>query len=100
MADADLAECAALFRPTLPGSEQPAAVRYGVVGRDQHDLVRGVGKAEDEDLGEEFADLPRREIDYRGDLTPGERGGIVVLGELGRRSLASEFRPEIDGQFE
>jgi hypothetical protein len=52
----------------MPGLKEPPAVRDGLVGADQHDRAGLIGKAEHEHLGDEFADLLRREIDDRRDL--------------------------------
>ena len=78
--------------------KEAAAVRHWFLRPDQHDRAFGVGEAEDENLGHEFADLLRREIDDRGDLPADERGCVVMAGQLRRGALEPEFRPEIDPQ--
>jgi hypothetical protein len=71
-----------------------------MVRADQHNRAGIVGKAEDQHLRHEPADLLWREIDDRGDLPADQRFATVVLGELRRGALHADLGPEIDRQFE
>src|SRR4051794_15780331 len=76
--------------------KEAAAVWHGPLRPDQHDRAFGIGEAEDENLGHEFADLLRREIDDRCDLPADQRGCVVMAGALRRGTSEPEFRSEID----
>ncbi len=80
-------------------SEEPAPVRHGCARPHQHDLARFVGKAERQHFGHHRPDLPRREIDHRGDLHSRQILETIMLRDLRRRALAPDRRPEIDHQF-
>ena len=54
-------------------SEQPRAVRHGLVRREQHDVAGFIRKAERQHFRHELADLARREVDDGGDLPPDQR---------------------------
>src|SRR4051795_5017439 len=68
------------------------------VGRQEDDAVLGVERAEDEDLGADRADLPRREVDHADDEAAFELLAGVV-GDLGRRALDPDVLAEVDGQL-
>lgn len=61
---------------------------------DQHHLAVFVREAEDEDLGDELADLARREIDDACDLPADQRIRLVVAGNLRRAALSPMVRPK------
>src|SRR3984885_5470078 len=63
-------------------SVEPAAIGRRARRADQHDYPIGVGKPEREHFRHERADLARRKIHYRSDLTAPPLIQRVVLGDL------------------
>jgi hypothetical protein len=76
------------------------AVRYGLVGFEQHHLALGIRKAQRQHFRHELADLARREIHDRRHLATDQLLQRVVRGDLGAALAHTDAGAEIDLQLE
>src|SRR5215207_10533826 len=76
----------------------PVAERHVLVRAQQDHALLLVQGPEDEHLGRERPDPPRREVDHGDNQAPLE---LVtgVIGDLRRRALLADLRPEVDRQL-
>ena len=79
---------------------QPSAVRNGLVGIDEDDVLVVVAEAERQDFRLEGSDLARREVDHGADLATDQVGRAVVLRDLGRARFVTDLGAEIDDEFQ
>jgi hypothetical protein len=85
------------------GSVQPAALRHGKIRSDKNDLPVGIRKPQHQHVGNERADLSRRQIDDSGHLATEEGVRRVVAGNLCRgfalADVGAKVDPELDRRF-
>jgi len=77
-------------------SEQPRAIGNKTVGGEQDDVPVVVGKTQRQHFGHRRADLARREVDHRRDLSPGQLVDRVIRRDLRAAFPHADARAEID----
>ena len=72
------------------------AVRHCPFAGRKHNIAGLVGKTQSKNFGHERADLSRRKIDDRKNLSPYKPLGLVMLRNLRRAFLDADIRAEIN----
>jgi hypothetical protein len=80
--------------------EKSRAIGDRAVWREQHDLATFVRESERQHFGPELSNLSWREIDHRRNLSPDERYGIVVAGDLGARLFHANAGSKVYSQLQ